>query len=70
MKDVDIADTHQVLTIGTSDMEINRLLELSMNAPVAEVRRIFFEDPAGTLVYLADVTCRGDAIHLEMNLKS
>ena len=69
MKDVDIAKAHQVLTIGSSDMEINRLLELSMNAPVAEVRRIF-EYPAGTVVYLADVTYGGDAIHLEMNLKS
>lgn len=69
MKDVAIANAHQVLTIGTADMEIARLLELPMNAPVAEVRRIF-KDPAGTVIYLAEVTYRGDAIHLEMNLKS
>jgi GntR family transcriptional regulator len=39
-----------------------------MNAPVAEVRRIF-KDAAGTVIYLADVTYRGDAIRLEMDLR-
>lgn len=68
MKDVAIAKAHQVLTIGTADMEVARLLELPINAPVAEVRRIF-KDPAGTVIYLADVIYRGDAIHVEMNLK-
>jgi GntR family transcriptional regulator len=68
MKGVTIAKAHQVLTIGTADMEVARLLELPMNAPVAEVRRIF-QDPQGTVIYLAEVTYRGDAIHVEMDLK-
>ena len=39
-----------------------------MNAPVAEVRRLF-RDPAGTVIYLAEATYRGDAIHVQMDLK-
>jgi GntR family transcriptional regulator len=68
MKSVRIAVAHQVLTIAAADMEVAGLLELPMNAPVAEVRRVF-KDAAGTVLYLADVTYRGDAIRLEMDLK-
>ena len=68
MKSVHIDSAHQVLTIGTADMDVCQLLELPMNAPVAEVRRIF-RDAGGTVIYLADVTYRGDAIRLEMDLK-
>jgi GntR family transcriptional regulator len=68
MKGVRIAQAHQVLTIASADMEVARLLELPVNAPTAEVRRIF-KDAAGTVIYLADVTYRGDAIRLEMDLK-
>ena len=68
MQSVKIADAHQVLTIGSADMEVARLLGLPMNAPVAEVRRIF-KDPSGTVIYLAEVTYRGDAIHVQMDLK-
>jgi GntR family transcriptional regulator len=68
MKGLRIASAHQVLTISSADMEVARLLELPMNAPVAEVRRIF-KDAAGTVIYLADVTYRGDAIRLEMDLQ-
>lgn len=68
LKGVRIARGHQVLTIATADMEVARLLELPMNAPVAEVRRIF-QDADGTVIYLADVTYRGDAIRVEMDLQ-
>ncbi len=68
MKKVKIHQAHQVLTMGSADMDVARLLELPMNAPVAEVRRIF-KDAKGTVIYLADVTYRGDAIRIEMDLK-
>lgn len=68
MKGVSIAGAHQVLTIGSADVEVARQLELPMNAPVAEVRRTF-TDAAGTVIYLANVTYRGDAIRLEMDLQ-
>jgi GntR family transcriptional regulator len=68
MKSVHISMAHQVLTIGTADAEVASLLNLPFNSPVAEVRRIF-KDASGTVIYLADVTYRGDAIRLEMDLK-
>ena len=40
---------------------------MPVNAPVAEVRRVC-QDPDGTVIYLAEVTYRGDYIHLEMDL--
>lgn len=69
MSDVHIDVAHQVLTIGTADMEIAQMLEISVGSPVAEVRRIF-KDPQGTVIYLANVTYRGDAIRIEMDLKA
>jgi GntR family transcriptional regulator len=68
MADLPIDSAKQVLTIGTADMEIAQMLEIPMGAPVAEVRRIF-KDPQGTVMYLANVTYRGDAIRIEMDLK-
>src|SRR5690606_29497211 len=64
-----VADAHQTLTIGSADLEVARCLDLSINAPVAEVRRIF-RNAAGEVIYLAEVTYRGDAIRFEMNLKT
>jgi GntR family transcriptional regulator len=68
MADVDIESAHQVLTIGTADMEVAQMLEIPVGSPVAEVRRIF-KDTQGTVIYLANVTYRGDAIRIEMDLK-
>ncbi|WP_235509977.1 GntR family transcriptional regulator [Variovorax sp. Root473] len=68
MKSVKIAKAHQVLTIGTADMEVARLIDVPLNAPVAEVRRVF-RDPDDRVIYLAEVVYRGDAIHVEMDLK-
>jgi GntR family transcriptional regulator len=67
MKTGKIANAHQTLIIGTADIDTARHLDLSINAPVAEVRRIF-KDAGGIIIYLAEVTYRGDAIRLEMNL--
>lgn len=63
-----IVEAHQVLTIGAADIEVARLLKLPVNAPVAEVRRVF-KDGKGTVIYVAHATYRGDAIRLEMDLK-
>lgn len=68
MAGVHIQTAHQVLTIGTADMEIAQMLEIPVGSPVAEVRRIF-KDPQGTVIYLANVTYRGDAIRIEMDLE-
>jgi GntR family transcriptional regulator len=69
MGDGCIARASQVLTIGTADLQVAPLLQVPVNAPVAEVRRVFV-DANGRVVYLGEVTYRGDFIHLEMDLKS
>lgn len=67
MPGVKIAKARQTLTIGTADMEIADLLKIPVNAPVAEVRRVF-NGPDGTVIYLAAATYRGDFIHFDMDL--
>lgn len=63
-----IASGRQTLTISKADVETSRLLGIALNTPIAEVRRVLC-DANGTIVYLADVSYRGDYIHLEMDLK-
>jgi GntR family transcriptional regulator len=43
-------------------------LGVPVNSPVADVRRVF-RAPDGTVLYLGEVTYRGDYIVLEMDLK-
>jgi GntR family transcriptional regulator len=63
-----ITSGRQTLTISKADVETSRLLGVALNTPMAEVRRILC-DEHGTIIYLADVSYRGDYIHLEMDLK-
>ncbi len=69
LRGLKIAAARQRLTISTADIETSRLLSIPLNAPVAEVRRIMC-GPDRTVIYVAEVTYRGDYIHLEMDLKS
>ncbi|MBS0319909.1 MAG: GntR family transcriptional regulator [Proteobacteria bacterium] len=64
---VRIARAWQTLVIGTADMDVARLIGVPVNSPVAEVRRVCC-DADGVALYVADVTYRGDYIHLEMDL--
>jgi GntR family transcriptional regulator len=64
---VQIARAWQTLTIGTAELEVAQLLDLPLSAPVAEVRRVVTA-PDGTVMYLGEVTYRGDFIHFEMDL--
>lgn len=63
-----IASGRQTLTISKADVETSRLLGIALNTPMAEVRRVLC-DEHGTIVYVADVSYRGDYIHLEMDLR-
>jgi GntR family transcriptional regulator len=65
---VRIARAYQTLRIGTADVETASQLGIPVNAPTAEVRRVF-RAPSGTVIYLGEVTYRGDYIRLEMDLK-
>ena len=69
MPSVKIVTARQVLTISTADLEVARYLGISVNAPVAEVRRVF-TGPKRRVIYLGEVTYRGDFVHLEIDLKS
>ncbi|MCC6377636.1 MAG: GntR family transcriptional regulator [Burkholderiales bacterium] len=63
-----IAVARQVLTVSTADLEVARHLGIGFNAPVAEVRRVF-TDPAGKVIYLGEITYRGDCVRMEMDLQ-
>ena len=65
---VTVARAWQTLEIGTADVTVARHLHIPANAAVAEVRRVC-QDRRGTVIYLGEVTYRGDYIHLEMDLK-
>ena len=69
MPSVRIVTARQVLTISTADVEVARLLGIAVNAPVADVRRVF-TDPNRRVIYLAEVTYRSDFIHVEFDLKA
>jgi len=62
-----IAKAHQALTIDSADMEVARHLNIPVNAPVAHVRRVFC-DADGRVIYIGEVTYRGDFIHIDMDL--
>ncbi len=68
MRSPRVTKARQTLIIGTAGLEAARHLNVPSNAPVAEVRRVF-NAADGTVLYLGEVTYRGDFIHLEMDLK-
>ncbi len=68
MPSVKIVTARQVLTISSADLEVAKHLLINVNAPVAEVRRVF-TGPKRKIIYLAEVTYRGDFIHMDMDLK-
>lgn len=65
---VDIADARQTLTIGTADMETANILQMSLNAPIAEVRRSAI-DSEGRLIFVGDGFYRGDVVRVDIKLK-
>lgn len=66
---VTVASGRQVLQISGADPEAAGLLGIPVNTPMADVRRLL-RDPDGRIIYLADVTYRGDTIQLEMDLEA
>lgn len=68
LPEVDIEHARQIMHISKADNEVAALLEIPVGEPTAEVRRILTA-PDKTVIYLADVTYRGDYIHIDMDLK-
>ncbi len=65
---VKIAHARQALSVGGADVEVASHLCIPVNSPVAEVRRVC-STADGTVIYLGEVTYRGDYVHYEMDLK-
>ncbi len=68
MRNPSVSSARQTLTIGTADLEVARLLQVPLNSPVADVRRVFTTADR-TVIYLGEVTYRGDFIHIDMDLR-
>lgn len=64
---VQIGSAHQILTISTAGEAAANALNISVSAPVAEVRRVLCA-PDGTVIYLGELTYRGDYIRVDMDL--
>jgi len=69
LKEVEIGSARQILTISTAGVEAANALNISASAPVAEVRRVFCA-PDGTVIYLGELTYRGDFLRLDIDLLS
>jgi GntR family transcriptional regulator len=65
---IKITQARQTMTISTADLEIAEQLDIPMNSPVANIRRVCC-DAKGTVIYLGEASYRGDYVHLEMDLK-
>jgi GntR family transcriptional regulator len=64
-----VANAKQSITITKADMEISRLLDIPLGDPIANVRRVLL-DQDNLIIYVAEITYRGDYVHLEMDLKA
>ncbi len=67
LKAVKIGSARQILTISTAGADAATALNISVSAPVAEVRRVICA-PDGTVIYLGELTYRGDYIRVDMDL--
>ncbi len=67
LQDVKIGSARQSLRIASADTELAALLDIPVHAGIAQVRRVV-ADRAGTVIYLGEVSYRGDSIHFEMDL--
>jgi GntR family transcriptional regulator len=69
MRGVKIGRARQTLTIGSADVDEALHMRVAVNSPVGRVRRVF-NAPDGTVIYLGEVTYRGDFVRLEMEMKA
>jgi GntR family transcriptional regulator len=67
LKAIKIGSARPILTISTAGEDAANALNISVSAPVAEVRRVICAND-GTVIYVANLTYRGDYIRVDMNL--
>jgi GntR family transcriptional regulator len=68
MADVEIGNAWQTVTIDTADAATAALLDVPVNDPVAEVRRVAL-DPARRVIYFCHLVYRGDFVRFRIDLK-
>ena len=64
-----VGDQAQTLTIGSADVEVAAQLNMPLNAPVAHVGRVAV-DAEGVVVLVAQGTCRGDLVRIDVGLRT
>lgn len=67
LPNIKIGSAKQILTIGTADEHTAAALNISISAPVAEIRRVFC-DTTGTVIYLGELVFKSDLIRVEIDL--
>lgn len=61
-----IRHANQILVIGTADRETADLLQVSLGAPVAEVRWVV-RDNTDTAIYVAEIAYRSDSVKMSID---
>jgi len=67
LNDVVVQHAYQTVVIGSANLEKADLLQIALGAPTAECRCVVI-DHAGVAIFVADITYRGDAIKLYVDL--
>lgn len=67
LKNVEIADAWQTITIGSADQDIATHLQIPIGSPIGVVRRII-TDKNGSAIYIGDLNYRGDSVRLDIKL--
>ena len=63
-----IVDAHQIVTIGTADLEKSNALNIPIGAPVGKVKRVAVNE-VGDLILVADGIYRGDMMKISVKLR-
>jgi GntR family transcriptional regulator len=69
VKNIEIKDARQTLTIGATDIETAELMKLPLNAPIAHVQRSAV-DSDGRIILISNGIYRGDIVRVDTQLKS
>lgn len=64
---VKLGTGRQTLTVATSDAYTSNCLNIPLESPVANLRRVVLND-AGKVIYLGDIIYRADHVKLDINL--
>ncbi|MEP3329778.1 GntR family transcriptional regulator [Sedimentitalea sp.] len=67
MPDIKINAVRQVMRTNSADLDVARLLDVPVASPIAQLRRTIVNSE-GQLIYLAEISYRGDVVQLDLDL--